>query len=165
MAAWDLLYHRSAVRVRTSPKLNWIVCERVSKWSAALRGEPSVGEENVVEVRHTDELTSAINATPWATVVVVELRSDGLSAALDALVNVECRDRRVLCVAVADEELAEIESVAREAGAVHFLTSPRRIAELVTLGKRHQARVPAPAQTLRERVLAELPWSDARTVG
>ena len=148
--------------MRTSPKLTWIVCERSGKWAAALRREPSIVEENVVEIRHTDELAAAIDATPWAAVVVVELRSDGLAATLDALAMVERCGRRALPVAVADPELEETEAVAREAGAVHFITSPRRMVELVTLGRRHQARVPAPAQSLRERVLAQLPWSDAR---
>jgi len=165
MTARGSLFHDSAVRVRTSPKLTWIVCERSGKWAAALRREPSVGEDSVIEVRHTDELRAALDATPWATVVVVELRLDALADALDAIADVEQSEQRLLPVAVAEAELGEIEAVAREAGAVHFLTSPRRIAELVTLGQRHQARVPAPAQTLRERVLAELPWSDTGTVG
>lgn len=146
--------------MRTSPKLNWIVCERTGKWAAALRREATVGETNVVEVRQPDELAAAIHATPWATVVVVELRSEGLAASLDALVATERQRYRILPVAVADEELADLELLAREAGAVHFLTSPRRIMEFVSLGQRHQARVPAPAQSLRERVLAELPWSE-----
>ncbi|MBX3411156.1 MAG: hypothetical protein KF708_00450 [Pirellulales bacterium] len=150
--------------MRTSPKLHWIICERAGKWSAALRRDAAVGESNVVELRHPDELAAAIAATPWATVVVVELRRDGLAAALDALADVERGGPRVLAVAVAERELQEIELTAREAGAVHFVTSPRRIAELIQLGERHRARVPAPAQTLRERALAQLPWSDARTM-
>jgi len=147
-----------AVIVRSSPTLNWIVCERTGRWAAALRRELEADASELYETRLPEELSAAIEATKQATVVVVELRRDGLGPLLDALVLAERRGTRVLPVAVANADLAGVEGVAREAGAVHFVTSPRQCHELVELGRRHQRRVPAPVQTLRERVWARLPW-------
>lgn len=149
--------------MRSSPTLNWIVCERTGRWAAALRRELEAGDDSVRETRHAEELTAAIEASTLATVVVVELRREGLSGLLDALVAAERRGPHVLAVAVADEELAGVEGLAREAGAVHFVTSPRRMSELVALGQRHRARVPARVESLRQRIWAELPWNAAVT--
>lgn len=148
-----------AVIVRSSPTLNWIVCERTGRWAAALRRELEAHAGEFSEIRLPEELSAAIESARQATVVVVELRRDALGPSLDALVLAERRGARVLPVAVADATLAGVEGVAREAGAVHFVTSPRQFHELVELGRRHQRCVPAPVQTLRERVWARLPWN------
>ena len=48
--------------------------------------------------------------------------------------------------------------VLREAGAVHFVDSIRRVAPLARLACRHLAQVPPPQQSLSERIWTNLPW-------
>ena len=60
---------------------------------------------------------------------------------------------------VADRSQAGYEWLMREAGAVHFLCSPRQVAVLARLACRHLAEVPPPQQSLAERIWASLPWA------
>jgi len=59
---------------------------------------------------------------------------------------------------VASRRLAAYESLAREAGAVHFACSLRHLAPLARMIVRHLAELPPPQQTLLERIWASLPW-------
>ena len=59
---------------------------------------------------------------------------------------------------VADRSLAPGEWLMREAGAVHFTTSPRRLGSLAAAVGRHLEQVPRPPQGLAERIWATLPW-------
>ncbi len=64
---------------------------------------------------------------------------------------------------VAQRNMARFEWLVREAGAVHFLTSPRRLTPLAGLVVRHLANVPLPSQTMMERIWASLPWAPPGT--
>ena len=64
---------------------------------------------------------------------------------------------------VADRSLAACEWLVREAGAVHFLLSTRQLPPLARLVVRHLANVPAPQQTLVDRIWASLPWPGRAT--
>ena len=66
---------------------------------------------------------------------------------------------------VADESRAGHERLMREAGAVHFLCSPRQAGLLARLACRHLAQVPPPPQSLSERIWGSLPWARARAGG
>jgi hypothetical protein len=59
---------------------------------------------------------------------------------------------------VADRGLANHEWLMREAGAVHFASSPRHVGVLARLACRHLAEAPPPQQSLAERIWAGLPW-------
>ena len=52
----------------------------------------------------------------------------------------------------------------REAGAVHFLCSPRGVGLLARLACRHLAQIPSPPQTLTERIWTSLPWGERGTI-
>ncbi|MCH8924095.1 MAG: hypothetical protein IIA67_13225 [Planctomycetes bacterium] len=45
-----------------------------------------------------------------------------------------------------------------EAGAMHFTSSPRRLAAVVRLIRRHLDRTPEQAGNLRDAVWARMPW-------
>jgi hypothetical protein len=59
---------------------------------------------------------------------------------------------------VAGRELAAAEWLLREAGAVHFLTSPRQLAGLMRTARRHLEAVPRPQSSPAEETWAALPW-------
>jgi hypothetical protein len=62
-------------------------------------------------------------------------------------------------VIVADRRLRPLEWLAREAGAVHFEVSPRRMAAIAALARRHLAAAPKADLPPTQRILANLPWS------
>ena len=66
---------------------------------------------------------------------------------------------------VADRQWADYEWLMREAGAVHFVCSPRRVGPLAQLACRHLAQVPPPQQSLTERIWAALPWGGIEGLG
>jgi hypothetical protein len=59
---------------------------------------------------------------------------------------------------VTDRGRAELEWSMREAGAVDFVCSPRRVGTLAQLACRHLAQAPLPQQSITERIWAGLPW-------
>jgi len=59
---------------------------------------------------------------------------------------------------VADRSMANREWLLREAGAVHFLASPRRAGTLARMIQRHLDQAPAPTLGPAERIWSELPW-------
>ena len=75
--------------------------------------------------------------------------------------------REAVAVVVADRSLVGWESLIREAGAAHFIVSPRKLHELSEIILRHAAfvtpamRQPAEqAASLDEQILAGLPGSE-----
>jgi len=90
--------------------------------------------------------------------LVLELTAKNASWLVDSLVELPRQWRDARAAVVAERSLAEWEWLVREAGAVHFLTSPRRLAPLIDLACRHLAAAPMPRQTLSERIWTSLPW-------
>jgi hypothetical protein len=134
-----------------------IVCERSGSWSAALRGELAETGVRLWECRTVAEAWDALAETP-AAFVIAEAAAENLENLLRRM-NWFARDFPLARIAVvAPRNMAGCQWLLREAGAVHFLTSPRRLAPLAGLVVRHLANVPLPAQTLLERIWASLPW-------
>ena len=73
----------------------------------------------------------------------VEVTPANLVAALELLAAASRLFPLVRVVAVADRGCEAFEWLLREAGAIHFTTSPRDADVLVRLAVRHAARVPA----------------------
>jgi hypothetical protein len=48
----------------------------------------------------------------------------------------------------------------REAGAMHFEVSPRRLGRVAEMARRHLAAAPAADLTPTQRILQSLPWSN-----
>ena len=59
---------------------------------------------------------------------------------------------------LSDRRLAGYGGLMREAGAVWHTCSPRRLAPLAALVRRHLAGAPSPRRGLREQIWAGLPW-------
>jgi len=139
-----------------------IVCERSGEWSAALRVELDGSGVRLWECRRLAEAWAALAETNSA-FVVVEATRENLDELLERLLWMSRDFPRARAAVVADRDLARCEWLAREAGAVHFLVSPRRLAPLAGLVARHLANVPAPPQTFVERIWASLPWGPSGT--
>jgi hypothetical protein len=96
-----------------------------------------------------------------AGVVVVELRSDNVAAALDFVWSVHRDWPMARCAAVADRSLDEYRWLAMELGAAAFFSSPRDLTPLALLARRHREERPdLPGDPIR-RIFAQLPWPES----
>lgn len=135
-----------------------IVCERTGRWAVALRRELSGAGVRVWETRTLADCWKELIASP-ASFVVVELGGD--VAGLLRRMASQSREFPLARLAVAaDRSLSDYEWLMREAGAVHFVCSPRQVGPLAQLACRHLAHVPPPQQSLTERIWASLPWAE-----
>jgi ActR/RegA family two-component response regulator len=136
-----------------------IVCERTGRWAVALRRELADAGVRVHEARAVADAWQMLAESPGS-FLVVELTAANAEGLLRRLTRLE-RDFPLTRVAVvADRALAAYEWLLREAGAVHFTCSPRRLRPLAEAACRHLAQVPAPQQSLGERIWATLPWKE-----
>jgi hypothetical protein len=136
-----------------------IVCERTGRWAVALRRELAGAGVRVTETRTLADCWERLAETP-ASFLVVELSVAAVEVLLRRAARLQADFPLVRLAVVADRFLAAYEWVMREAGAIHFTCSPRRLGPLARLACRHLAQVPAPQQTLSERIWASLPWKD-----
>lgn len=134
-----------------------IVCERSGRWAAGLRRELAAEGVRLYETRSLGDCWRRLAQAP-ASFVVVELRA----AVAEQLVEQMASRAREFPLAglavVADRDLAGYEWLMREAGAIHFVCSPRRLGPLGRLVCRHLARAPHPRQSLTDRIWNSLPW-------
>jgi DNA-binding NarL/FixJ family response regulator len=140
-----------------------IVFERDGHWAAALRREFDFAGVRVTvsEARSWDEVWQALGQFPTA-LVAAELTEAGAERLLAALARVERRHPETAIVVLADRRLAPYRDLLREAGALHFLTSPRRLSEVADIVCRRTARFEStagPAGPLEE-IRANLPWAE-----
>jgi len=144
--------------LETSVPTRLIVCERTGRWATALRRELTASGVRVWETRTLDDCWKELAESP-AAFVVLELTKN-----MDGLLRLLARQPREFPSArlavVAKRSLAGYEDLMREAGAVHFLTSPRQTGLLVRLACRHLSQVPPPQQSLTDRIWASLPWGE-----
>jgi hypothetical protein len=144
------------------PAVRLIVCERSSLWSVALRNELVETGIRVWECRGLPEAWEALAQTP-AAFMIVEAAPENLAALSQRMAWFSRDFPQARFAVVAPRKLVHFEWLLREAGAVHFLTSPRNLAPLAGLVVRHLANSPQPQQTLVERIWASLPWRPAVT--
>jgi hypothetical protein len=142
-----------------------IVCETSGRWGAALRRELPSGML-LVETRSLHELWEQLEEFP-AAIVALELTADKREPVLSALVRIGRLFPNALSLVFAERSLASWEDAVREAGAIHFIVSPRRLDEMGEIVRRrmmdvsHHAAVAAEGETIsiEQRIVASLPWS------
>jgi hypothetical protein len=134
-----------------------IVCERTGRWAVALWRELADAGVRVWETRTLDDCWRELTQSP-ASFVVLELGGD-MAGLLGRMASQSREFPMARLAVVAERRQAEYEWLMREAGAVHFLCSPRRVRPLAQLACRHFAQVPQPQQSLTERIWANLPWA------
>ena len=134
-----------------------ILCERTGRWAAALRIELAAAELRVWEAGPLEEPRRLLAQWP-ASFLVAELTEKSGAHLIRQLGQIDRFWPQTRVAVVADRKLAGWEWLMREAGAVHFVTSPRELSPLVDLACRHLAAAPAPPQSFTERIWAGLPW-------
>jgi len=125
--------------------------------SSAAFALASRGEVRLIETRTPADCLAALADAPHA-VVAVELRPADCDEALSLLSAVSERYAGACVILVAAREMASYEWLARELGAAHFVSSPRRLHGVAEVASRHWANLPTPALGTAETVWATLPW-------
>ncbi len=137
-----------------------IVCERTGRWALTLRRELAEAGVRVWETRTVADCWRELAESP-ASFVVVELAGE-LSGLLHRMARQPREFPMARLAVVADRALAGHQWLMREAGAVHFLCSPRKVGLLAQLVCRHLAQTPPLHQSLTDRIWANLPWAERR---
>jgi hypothetical protein len=141
----------------------FIIYETTGYWALGLR--PRLPDDiSLIETRSLDEMWQRLQDVKSAT-VALELTTPRAEQVLAALLRLNREFPQVTVMVFAERSLAAWEEIVREAGAVHFTTSPRRLDEVVELARCHTAasserRVPSDEEvvSLEDRILASLPW-------
>ncbi len=153
---FDLTTGRGLLPVGSRPP-RLIVCERTGQWAAAIGRLLGVAGPRVLETRSLGECWAALRARP-ASFAVLELTRGNYGPLLDGLAWLGREMPLAAAAVVADRSLAASEWIVREAGAVHFETSPRRLLGLAGAARRHLQQAPRLRPSLTEQIWARLPW-------
>ena len=146
----------SAVLPTGATEARLIVCEHAGRWAVALRRELAA-PVRVYETRSLADCWEMLAEAP-ASFVIVELSAADVAALLQRMARLG-RDFPLARVAVvAERSLADYQWLMREAGAVHFICSPRQAGPLARLAAGHLAQAPAPQRSLTQQIWAGLPW-------
>ena len=138
-----------------------IVCERQGKWAVALRRELAAESVCLSETRTLSDSWELLRQSP-ASFLVLELTPTNVDPLLAGMLALQSDFPLARAAVVADRRLAAYEWLAREAGAVGFLTSPRELAPFAQAIVRHLRQAPKPRLSLVEQFWAELPWGHQR---
>lgn len=143
-----------------TPTAGAIVCERTGRWAAGLRRELAAAECRIHEARTLSECRAMVAEHP-ASFLVIELSRTSAGAVLEHVSSCQRQYPAGRVAVVADRSLRAYEWLIREAGAVHFVTSPRELGPLAGIIRRHLAQVPEPRRSITERIWSSLPWGRA----
>jgi hypothetical protein len=138
-----------------------IVCERTGTWASRLRTHLP-REIPLRQTRSLDECVEELGRAPGS-LLVLEVNLANLRNVLELAAELGRRFPHARWAAVAERSNASCEGLLREAGAVHFTTSPRTADALVGIAVSHAARVPQPRPSLSTRIWESLPWHEAAT--
>lgn len=134
-----------------------VVGEATGQWAVALRRELVGLGLRIHETRNVAQAWEMLARCP-ASFLVIELTRASVDALLERLAWLE-RDYPLARVAVvAERAFDRCEWLMREAGAVHFTTSPRQMAGLAQAACRHLQTAPRPPRSITDEVWAGLPW-------
>jgi hypothetical protein len=134
-----------------------IVCEARGGWAAALRREVDV---RVYETRSLVACWRELAQWPHS-LLVLEGTLDNCDELTGRLADLRREFPGAVAVVVTQRHLRDLEWLAREAGAAHFVASPRALKPLAQMARRHLAAAPALDLPPAQRILASLPWTNA----
>ena len=138
-----------------------IVLERTSSWTAAFRREiaksPRPLPIPIHEVRSLPHCRRELEAAPYS-IVAAEVLPRNLAAVAKAISAWSCDFPQARFIALAARGLEQHDLALREYGAIHVTYSPRALASLLRVIRRHLASEPKVEQTLEEAIWTGLPW-------
>jgi ActR/RegA family two-component response regulator len=134
-----------------------VVCEKGNSWAVALRRQLRPSGFRLVETRTLPDCLHELQTAPGA-LAVCEVTEKNVAAVLQFLVKLEAESPATRAVVVGTRATSRFEQVLREAGAIHAAFSPRELAGVARMAKRHAARRTEQAQSLEQLAWSRLPW-------
>jgi hypothetical protein len=151
------------------PQTILIVMERSGSWAVALRRWLKDSTVRVIETRSLEEFWQRLVEYP-AALAAWELNDTNIRAIVGALVRSQREFPRAAAVVLAERSLAACAELMREAGAIHFVDSPRAISVVAEMARRLASRptdIASGRQHLADEnddllaaIWSNLPWSD-----
>ncbi len=114
-----------------------IICEATGHWATAARRSAPAGL-TIAETRTIDELRRQLDQAPRA-IAVLELAKESTDDTVRAISELSDNYPSSLVLVVADRSLVAWHGLCREAGATHFIASPRQIGDIVGIIQRRKA--------------------------
>jgi hypothetical protein len=136
-----------------------IVCEKSRQWAVTLGMELASAGLRIRQTRSLADCRAEIDASPTS-FVVLELTAANAHPMLTQIARSTGRYPHLRVAVLADRSLGALEWPVREAGAVFFATTPRRVEMLARMVVRHSAAAPPPERTCEEEIRACLPWGE-----
>lgn len=140
-----------------------IVYESTGHWAAELRGALPPGIP-LAETRSVVETYNALTTSP-AALVAMELTADNIETIVGALLHLSRSFPDSVPIVLTQRTHSAWEDIIRQAGAVHFVDSPRRVDEIGQIARRwlescrrlgNAANILPPS--FEEEVAAMTPW-------
>jgi hypothetical protein len=132
-----------------------ITCEKRGGWATALRRETGC---TVHETRALSACWREVATRPHS-FLVLELTRENSELLIGRLSDLGREFPGAAAVVVAERCLRRLEWLVREAGAIHFEVSPRRLRFVAALAHRHLTAAAAADLNATQRILESLPWS------
>lgn len=142
-----------------------IVLERSGNWATALRSRFNESEVRVFETRTASDCRQRLLQHPRA-IAALELTAANARPLLSTLLALHSELPGVCSIIMAERRMAGYESLFREAGAIHFVVSPRSLGDVGQIVRRFaaldasSASAPSDRDDPRPAIVANLPWSD-----
>lgn len=124
-----------------------------------MQAGPDPREVRVVETRSVAECREAIESGAGG-FLAIELTAPKCDAVLELLLHVGGQQGQWPAAVMADRGMKAYEWLARELGAVHFVTSHRGLPALCPCVRRYFEPLPGPAMGTAERIWSMLPWEN-----
>ena len=134
-----------------------ILWEHTTCWAAALRQATSDQPIRLVETRTWGESLGHLGEASRS-VVALELAPQRAEQVLAALEELDRRFPHAVPIVLASRGMKAYGPLMREAGAMLFAVSPRRLDIVARLVRRHLDRMPEQTDDLRDAVWARMPW-------
>ena len=145
-------------RACTMTRAQLILWERTTCWAPALRQAISDQPIRLVETRTWTECLGYL-CEASGSVVALELAEQGAKNVLAALEELDRRFPGAVPIVLAARGMRAHGPLMREAGAMRFVSSPRRLEVVAQLVRRHLDRMPDQTDDQRDAVWARMPWT------
>jgi hypothetical protein len=137
-----------------------ILNERGGAWTAAVRRQLPA-EVRLYPARGLGECAAELAQHPGS-LLALELTERNAMHVVALVDRMSRRFPGAVLIVLAQRGLEGFEGLCREAGAIYFTNSPRALAGLKGIVRRHFERAfKPPALSLAEQTWNDLPWSDA----
>jgi hypothetical protein len=137
-----------------------VVCEKTSRWAVALRRELASQSVRVYESRSLTDCRRELEQSP-ASVIALEITPGNAASAGEWIERVSREFPKARFLVLGASEVRLWEWWMREAGAIAAAFSPRELAPIVKMARRHLAAAPEEELSFREQVRRRMPWPAA----